>query len=162
MAGTGFNPNIVQGNLNRVATHIVVTSFTALNVTASYMTKDQAKLTIDGPFVDQIETATGIINSPKPFVMGTIVINLLRSQSLANLWIQQALSQCYLGQIVAYSDSSVFDALTITQASIVDFDPGPYNGENPAVPVTVKGTFPINSALWATLTGSSGLLPVAL
>jgi hypothetical protein len=158
MSFLGFNPSVTQGNLNRIATHVVVPNFPQLAASAGYMGKGQAHVSIEGPFVNQIETATGIVNSPKPFVMGQIVISLLRSQSLANAWILQAQSASYIGPVIAYSDSSVFASITLTQCSIIDFDPGPYDGSSPETSVTIKGTFYINSTMWATLTGASGLL----
>ena len=158
MAGVGYNPSVFQGNLNRLSSHIVVPTLPALNVTASYFGKSQAKLTFDGPSTDQIPTATGIVNSPHPYVMAQCVLSLLRSQSLANAWINQFITNCYIDTLQAFSDSSVFESLTITQASIMDFDPGAFDGQDPTVTVTIKGTFFINSSLWATLTGSSGLL----
>jgi hypothetical protein len=156
----GFNPQTTQGNLNRVATHIVVPSFPQLNANAGYMSKGLAVMTFDPPFVEQIETATGIVNSPKPFVMGQIVINLLRSQSLANVWITQAQAQATLGTILAFPDSSTFEPLALSNASIYDFDPGAFDGVDPTVKVTIKGTFYINAAMWAALTGPAGNLPV--
>ena len=58
-----FLPGIVQGNLNRAAVHIVVTSNTNLTLTASDMAKGQAHLTYDGDTITQIGTATGVVNA---------------------------------------------------------------------------------------------------
>ena len=161
MSYLGFNPSISQGNLNRIATHVVVPSYPALAVSAGYMGKQQAQVTIEGPSTTQIPTATGFTNSPEPFVMAQVVINLLRSQSLAATWFAQFQSQCYLGNVVTFSDSTVFPSITIPQCSIIDFDPGPYDGQDPTVKVTVKGIFYVNSMLWSSVTGSSGLLSAA-
>lgn len=152
----GFPPLTVQGNLNRVATHVVVTSLPQLSATASFLGKSLVQVTLEGPFTDQIETATGVVNSPKPFVMGQLVLSLLRSQTLAALWVAQVETSTYLGDIVAYPDSTVFPALALTNASIIDLDPGAFDGVDPTVKATVKGTFLINSALWSALTGPAG------
>jgi len=157
----GFPPLTTQGNLNRVATHIVVVSQPQLNATAATMGKSLAVATFEGPFTDQIETATGIVNSPKPFVMAQIVVNLLRSQSLAAQWIAQAQAGTYLGTVIAYPDSNVFPPISLTNASITDLDPGAFDGMDPITKVTMKGTFYINANLWAALTGSSGLVSPA-
>ena len=147
----GFNPMAIQGMLNRVRPHIVVPDFPQLNATASYMSKSLAQLTFDGPFVDQIPTATGIVNSPAAFVMAQIVINLLRSQSLATLWIAQAQVEATIGTVVIHSDSTVFPALTLSDCSIIEADPGAYDGMDPTTKITVKGTFYTNSFLWAAV-----------
>jgi hypothetical protein len=158
----GFPPLTVQGNLNRVATHIVVAAYPYLNANASYLGKSLAVCTFEPPFTDQIETATGIVNSPKPFVMSTIVISLLRSQSLAAAWLGQVQANSYLGAVTAFPDSSVFPAIALTNASITELDPGAFDGMDPVTKVTVKGTFLLNASLWAALTGSSGNLPPAV
>ena len=156
MAGvgqTGFNPLAVQGNLNRVATHVVVTSYPALTVTVGYMGKSQAQLTFEGAAVNQIGTATGIINSPEPYLFGTLVISLLRTQSLANLWIIQMQQNATVGTVVAYPDATTFSPLSLTNCSIQGFDPGAYDGQDPVTKVTLKGTFYVNASMWAALTG---------
>jgi hypothetical protein len=152
----GFNPLVTQGNLNRVATHVVVASYPGLSVNAGYMGKSLAVVTLEGPFTDQIETATGIVNSPKPFVMAQIVVSLLRSQIVASSWIAQAQAGTYLGTVVAYPDSNVFPPIALTNASIIDIDPGAFDGMDPTTKATVKGTFYINANLWASLTGPAG------
>jgi hypothetical protein len=152
MAGTGFNPNIAQGLLNRVRTHIVVPGNTSLNATASYMGKSQAVLTFEGPFVSQIETATGIVNSPMPFVMAQLVISLLRTQALAALWVAQAQTASVLGNVVAYPDSANFPAVTLTNCSITEIEPGAFDGVDPVTKITVKGVFNTNSIMWASST----------
>ena len=152
----GFPPLTAQGNLNRVATHIVVVSQPQLNANAANLGKSLAVVTFEGPFTDQIETATGIVNSPKPFVMGQIVISLLRTQGLSAAWVTQLEAGSYLGTVVAYPDSNVFPAISLSNASITELDPGAFDGADPIVKATVKGTFYINSGLWAGLTGSAG------
>jgi hypothetical protein len=149
----GLAPNITQGNLNKVATHLVVASFPALSVNASYMGKSMCKVTLDSPFVQQIGTATLFVNSPEPYVMGHMTVSLLRSQSLANLWITQAQTQATLGTVQIFSDSTVFSALSVLNCSITDFDPGAFDGTDPVVSVTVSGGFPVNSSMWGSLTG---------
>jgi len=158
----GFSPLTIQGNLNRVATHIVVTSYPTLNVSAGYMGKTQAVLTFEGPFVEQIETATGVVNSPKPFVQAQLVISLLRSQALGNAWIAQSQVNSTLGTVVTYPDSTVFQPISLSNCSIQDIDPGAYDGVDPIAKVTLKGTFYINSSMWAGITGALGNLSALL
>ena len=154
----GLNPLSAQGNLNRVSTHLVVANFPGLSVTASFMGKSQVKVTLDSPFVQQLPTATGIVNSPEPFVMGHMTVALLRSQSLANAWISQAQVQATLGTVVIYPDSSTFSPIEVLNCSITDFDPGAFDGADPVVSVTVSGTFPVNSTMWGSLTGTLATL----
>lgn len=151
MAGLG-NPLTQQGNLNRVLTHIVITDFPGLNVSASYMSKSMATVTFDGPFVDQIPTATGIVNSPMPYVMGTIEVNLLRSQPLAAAWLTQTQVGSILGSVTAYPDSTAFPSVLLLNCSIVDLSPGAFDGADPTVKVTIKGVYEANDSLWTGIT----------
>jgi hypothetical protein len=160
MAGIGFNPTVPQGNLNRVATHLVVPTNPQLNATAGYMGKGLAVVTFEGPFTVQEETATGLVNSPKPFVMGQIVVNLLRTQVLCGLWIAQVQASTAIGAVVAYSDSGVFPPVTLNNASITEWEPGAFDGMDPVTKFTMKGIFYVNANLWAALTGPAGLLAV--
>lgn len=150
----GLNPLTSQGNLNRVATHIVVPSFPALQVQPGYMAKSQAVVTFDGPFVQQIGSATGVVNSPEPYVMAQVVISLLRSQSLANLWIVQCTTNATIGTVECYADSTTMQPIQLSNCSIQGYDPGAFDGADPTVRVTVKGTFYTNSSMWASLTGT--------
>ncbi|MHB8406242.1 MAG: hypothetical protein ACYDCJ_12545 [Gammaproteobacteria bacterium] len=146
---SGFNPLAYQGLLNRVLTHVVVTNFQGLNVTASFMSRALTSLTLEGDFTRQEPTATGIVNSPEPFVMGQLVVSILRSQSLASAWLAQMQSSTILGDVVTYSDSTVFPAITLRNCSLISIDPGPYDGQDPTTKITIKGVLPINASLWA-------------
>ena len=143
-----LQPLIAQGNLNRLYTAITIANFNNLNVTAAYMSKSQAQLTFDGKFVNQIGTATGIVNSPEPFVMGHVVISLIRSQPLAAAWIAQTQSQSILGSITLYPDSSAFPDITLVNTSIEGIDPGAFDGTDPTCKITLVGTYYINAGMW--------------
>ena len=145
----GFPPITTQGNLNRVLTHVVVPGAPQLSVTAPFMAKTMASVTFDGPFVDQIPTATGVVNSPAPYVMGQVVFNILRSQAIAAEWIARLQLQSTLGAITIFSDSTVFPELVLENASVIDVTPGAFDGTDPTTQITVKGVFLINAALWA-------------
>jgi hypothetical protein len=143
------NPQIALGTLNRLRTSLVVPNFPTLNVPASYQSKRQIHVTLDeNPFVLGIETATGTVNSPEPYVMGTVNVGLLRSQGLSFSWMTQAKATGNIGDIEIHSDTSVFSALTVHNAFIVRVDPGPYNGQDAEVSLVIRGTFYVNSDLW--------------
>ena len=147
-----FLPGIVQGNLNRAAVHIVVTSNTNLTLTASDMAKGQAHLTYDGDTITQIGTATGVVNSPEPWLPTTLTVNILRTQPVANAWQLQMLNNCVIGTVEAYSDSTSY-APTIIQNCALMLDPGQWDGTDPVVKITLKGQIQINASMWASLTG---------
>jgi hypothetical protein len=148
-----FLPGIVQGNLNRAAVHIVVTAIPALSLTASTMAKGQAHLSFEGDATTQIGTATGVVNSPEPYLMTTLVVSILRTQPVANAWLLQQQVNAVIGAVEAYPDSTSYSPIIMQNCSIQNVDPGPYDGTDPTVKITIKGQVQINSSMWASLTG---------
>lgn len=141
-------PLIQQGTLNRVRTSVVIPSYTNLSITSSYMGKNFAHLQPEGPLVDQVETATGIVNSPVPYVMMKCVVDILRTQSLAEAWLQQIQVNSVIGEVITHADTSAFSAITINNASVVEFDPGAFDGKDPVFRLTLRGVFYSNNTLW--------------
>ncbi len=145
----GFSPLAYQGLLNRVLTHVVVTDFPQLSVTSSFMSKALTNLTFEGEFTRQEQTAVGIVNSPEPYVMAQLNVSILRSQPLAALWYIQAQLLTIIGDVVTYSDSTVFPEVTLLNCSLINVEPGAYDGQDPTTRLTIKGILPINASLWA-------------
>lgn len=150
---TGLNPLIQQGNLNRVLTSVVLTDFPELNVTSSFMSKALSQLTFDDDANDQIGTATGVVNSPKPYIMATLQINILRSQSLAALYYAQLQAGVVLGSVKVYTDvdPSILPPFALANCSLQHVDPGPFDGQDPTTKVTIKGIYYTNAELWAAV-----------
>jgi hypothetical protein len=139
---------VPQGVLNRLRCNIVVPNNPALNITAPYMGKNLARIAFSGKFVTKEPTATGYVNSPEPYVMASISVELLRPQPLSGAWVAQAQLYGIIGPVTIYSDSSNFPELTSYETSIGDLDPGAFNGMDPVVRLTLEGKFPANSQLW--------------
>jgi hypothetical protein len=150
-----FNPQVVQGNLNKLYTSVFVPNFPALNVTAPYMSKAGTHLSFDGTFVNQLPTMTGIVPSPEPFIMAEIAINLLRSQGLAAAWFAQLQSLAIIGPVTICSDSTAFGQTTVSQCSVMSVDPGPFDGTDPTFKITVKGVLYINNQMWTGVSGGA-------
>lgn len=144
------NPPVVsQGVLNRVRCSVVIASIPTLNITAPYMGKSFAKIEFEGDFVPQIETGTGAVNSPEPYVMATITVGLLRTQSLSNNWLTQAQTNGGLGDVTIHSDTSAFQPISLNGTVIRHIDPGAFDGADPIVRLTLRGVYPINSDMWS-------------
>lgn len=146
------NPLVVQGNLNRVITHILFPSNVGLSVTAPYMAKGMATFTHEAQIVDQISSATGLVNSPNVFVMGHFDVALLRSQPLAAAWLDQVQLNAQIGTAVGYSDSTTYPPITLLNASIITHVPGPWDGSDPTCRFTVSGEFLVNASMWVGAT----------
>ena len=145
------NPLVAQGTLNRIRCHVVVPSFTELNITSSYMTKNFATISFDDNFTDQIPTATGVVNSPAPYTMASLSVGLIRTQSLAQSWLAQSQATSILGEVVIHSDTAAWPAITISQASILHIQPGPFDGMDPTVQLSIRGVYYLNNDLWNAL-----------
>lgn len=147
MASFG-SPLIAQGNLNRVITHILFPNNLPLSVTAPFMAKGMANFTHEAQIVDQIGSATGIVNSPNVYVLGHFDLALLRSQGLAAAWLAQVQENAQIGTAVGYSDTDTYPPITLLNASIITHNPGPWDGTDPTCRFTVSGEFLINAAMW--------------
>jgi len=146
----GFTPLANQGMLNRVLTNVIVTNYPQLSVTAPFMSKSLAVLTFEGTAVDQIGTATGLVNSPVPYIMAQVVVNLLRSQPIAAAYFAQWQAKAVLGPIVVYPDSTVLGPFSLVNCSLTEIDPGAFDGQDPSCKATIKGIYYLNAALWST------------
>jgi hypothetical protein len=142
------NPKIQQGVINRVRSSLIVPSNTALNATAPYLSKSMINVEFEGNFVEQIETATGAVRSPEPFVMATITMGLLRSQSLSATWLNQVQNNSFLGDVTAHSDSSVYPAISLSETVVRMIRNGAFDGADPVVAVVLRGIYYVNNDLW--------------
>ena len=142
------NPQVSQGNLNRVRASVIIPAFPTLNINSSHMGKQFLNLEWEEAFGDQIETGTGLVNSPAPYVKGTCTINLLRSQLIASQWQAQADATSIIGRIVVHPDSTVYPAQTVHDCQILHASPGRMDGLNPTIDVIITGVRYVNNDLW--------------
>jgi hypothetical protein len=145
------NPKIAQGSLNRVRCSIVIPGYPALNISSSYMGKNFASINFEGNFDEQIETGTGVVTSPEPYVMATVTVDLLRTQALAYNWLNQATTLSDLGPISIFSDTSAFPEIDLDTTVIRNCEPGVFDGKNPVVRLTLRGVLYANNNLWSMI-----------
>ena len=139
---------IAQGTLNRLRAQLIVPGSPVLNVIPSFMGKNMLQVTFEENFDDQIETATGAVTSPAPYVMTSVVVNILRTQGLASSWIAQAQNVSDIGNVSIFPDTNVFPEIDLVNTVIKGIDPGAFDGMDPIVKVTLRGIFYINNSLW--------------
>jgi hypothetical protein len=113
------------------------------------MGKNFASINFEGNFSEQIETGTGAVTSPEPYVMATVSVDLLRTQALANAWLLQAALLSDLGPISVFSDTSAFPEIDLATTVIRQCEPGVFDGMNPVVKLTLRGVYYVNALLWA-------------
>lgn len=143
------NPLIDQGVLNRILGSVTWTNFPGLNVTAPYLDKDGINLRLEGDASLQHATMTGLVQSPEPYMPVSVVIAMLRTQQLANLYKTQMEATSVLGPGTVYPDvSSGLSPYQLNNMSIQSVGELIFNGSTPIYAVTCRGYYVVNNALF--------------
>ena len=142
------NPLIAQGTLNRLRASIIFPSYANLNVTASYLGKGGISLSLEGDATAFIDTLTGGVQSPQPYMACMVTVNLLRSQGLADAFKQQMESLSTIGDFNVKADASTLSDYPISNGAIQSVREQAFNGEEPGYVVVLRGYYPINNQLW--------------
>ncbi|OYV61583.1 MAG: hypothetical protein B7Z69_00530 [Actinobacteria bacterium 21-73-9] len=142
------NPLIAQGTLNRVAGRVVFANLLALNVMPSNLGQRGISLRVTGEPTTMIETMTGMITSPAPFVPVDVMIPLLRTQPLANAWQSQIVLYSVLGNVTIYTDAPTYSPYALNNVGVTAIGDQTFDGKEGTITYTLKGTLPINNQLW--------------
>jgi|SRR5215472_16204890 len=142
------NPLIAQGTLNRLRASVVWTSFPQLNVTASFLGREGVRLALEGETTTFINTMTGAVTSPEPYMPVSLVMNLLKTQSLSSLYKQQMELNALLGDGTVRPDSITLPPYGIINCAIQSVRELNFSGEDAGFAVTIRGYYPVNSSLF--------------
>jgi hypothetical protein len=142
------NPNTPQGTLNRLKSSLVIPNLPQLNVTASFLDRDGIGIAFSGQTTLLLPTMTGTVTSPEPFIMSTIMVRLLRTQQLSDLYKQQWETNSLLGDITARPDSTTLSPFQILNCAIETVGELVFNGQSAGFGVQLAGYYPVNNSLW--------------
>lgn len=142
------NPNTYLGTLNRLRGSLNWTSFPTLNVTAPFLGREGISVTFEGETTVYINTMTGAVTSPEPFLKVTVEMALLKTQALSGAYKAQVELYSTLGECTVIPDSSVFPNYVFENASIQNVRNIRFNGEDAGYNVTIGGIYYVNSLLW--------------
>jgi hypothetical protein len=142
------NPQIPQGVLNRLLNGINFPDNPQLNITPSFLDKDQSSIAFEGQATNEIETASGIVLSPEPYIKVSVRLHILKSQSLSATWLQFLQNSSVVGGYTLYTDSSVFPSLTISNGAIKNVEELLLNGTKADFTLVLGGYYQINNSLW--------------
>jgi hypothetical protein len=151
MSGTisaGGNPAISQGNINRLRASVFIPNYPALNVTSPYLGKRGINISFTGQTTVQIDTMTGIVNSPEPYLHARVVMHLLRSQLFAQGYKTQMELYTQVGRATVRPDSDQMQPYLLHNCSILNVGDQPFDGSDPDYPITLGGIYYINSNLY--------------
>ena len=144
------NPLVDQGVLNKVVGSVIWQNFPALNVTAPFLGREGIRLALDGESTTFIPTMTGTVTSPEPYMMISLTMHLLKSQSLAALYQAQMQNTALLGPGVVRPDVSLgigpYDILNCAMEGVRELN---FSGEDAGYIVTCRGYYLVNNAMWA-------------
>lgn len=142
------NPLVAQGTLNRLRGSVVWADFENLNVSAAYLGKEGIRLALEGETTQFIDTMTGAVTSPQPYMAASLTINLLKSQNIADLYKRRMELDARIGEGTIRSDSSVLGVYQLINCAIQSVRELNFAGDDAGFAVTVRGYYNINSALW--------------
>lgn len=146
MAG---NPLIDQGVLNRIKANVTWTNFPGLNVTAPFLDKDGITLRLEGEASLQHGTMTGLVQSPEPYMPVSVVIALLKTQSLADQYKSQMENTSILGPGTVFPDVSTgLTPYSLLNMSIQSVGELLLNGTTPIFGITCRGYYIVNNNLF--------------
>lgn len=144
------NPNISQGTLNRLRASVTWNDFATLNVTAPYLGEDGISFIPDGDSTTFINTLTGAVTSPEPYIMVTVEMHLLRTQALAGQYKSQMEQSSVLGSGTFRVDSSALPPFQLQNCAIQRIDTLKANGKDAGYVVRCRGYYIVNNSLYDT------------
>lgn len=142
------NPLISQGSLNRLRGSIVFTSASELNITAPFLGKEGIRLALEGESTVMLPQMTGVVTSPEPYLMASISINLIKTQSLAALFKARMELNSLLGDLTVRPDAAALGVYQFSNCAIQSTPDLNFAGDDAAYRTIIKGTYYINSSLW--------------
>ena len=143
------NPLVAQGSLNRLRASVSWATFPALNVTAPYLGKRAISIAFAGDSVVYIDTMTGAVTSPEPYLRVNVTMNLLRTQALANAYKLQLENDALLGGCTVRPDAAAMNPWTLHNCSIMSVSDMSLAGDDASYAVRIGGIYYVNSALFS-------------
>lgn len=142
------NPNVPQGNLNRLIASMNFAGHPELNITPSYLGRGGIRITFNGRITENLPTMVGVVPSPEPYIAFTATLELVRSQGFADTWKQTYENNSYLGDSTVWPDSTTLSPFNLQNASITGVRDLPINGTDPTFAVTIEGSYAVNQGLY--------------
>jgi hypothetical protein len=142
------NPLVNQGTLNRLRASVLFPSFPELNVTSPFLGDEGITISFEGESTVYINTMTGAVTSPEPYLLFTMRIALLKTQPLSSAYKAQMEADARLGDCTVRPDAATLSPYQLTNTSIANVEGMMFNGKQAIYPVTIKGYYIINNDLF--------------
>lgn len=144
------NQLVPQGSLNLLKASAVWDDFPALNVSPPFLAKGAIALSFDSEYTVYIDTMTGGVTSPQPYVKCTFTLNLLRTQALADAYKTQFENSTVMGNVTLRGDSVALSAYQLVNCGVAGVRELTFAGQDPVYAVSFHGYYNINSNLYNT------------
>lgn len=144
------DPRVPQGNLNRLRATVLWGTAPELNIIPSFLGQGGVSIGFDGEATGRIPTMTGVVNSPEPYQGITLTANLLKTQSLAQLYETRRQTNTIIGGGTVRTDVSQggisnYELINMSISNVRELN---LNGSDAGYVITLGGYMLINSALW--------------
>lgn len=142
------NPNQPQGSLNRLIGSVTIPDFPELNVTAEFLGDEAIGLGFQGETTTFINTMTGQVTSPEPYIGATVSVHLLKTQFLSGLYKSKIESDARIGDVILRVDNRSFPPYQLFNCAIQSVGELRNNGRDAGFRVTIQGFYQINNDVW--------------
>jgi len=145
MSGSS-NPTVAQGVLQRLRASFVPSAFPFLAVTSPFLGKEGIQLSFRGDVTVQLDTMTGVVRSPEPYLGITVTLHLLKTQGFAEMWRAQMELNSLLGQATLRPDAATMTPYNFHECSILGIGDQAFNGSSYDYPIRIGGMYQVNAA----------------
>lgn len=142
------NPLIQQGTLNRLRGSVSPVDFPELNVIAGNLATEGISISFGGGATTTIDTMTGVVQSPEPYLKVSVKVHLLKSQLLADLWKAQMEDNTLIGDLAVTTDTITLTDYNFTNVAIESVETLDFSGKNANYIINLTGIYYINNSLW--------------
>ena len=145
------NPLVPQGTINRLRGSVVYTNNQTLNITAAYLAREAISIAFEGDAGLLLPPLTGGVTSPEPYQMANVVIHMLKSQSLANVYKTQFETNTNVGDVRIITDASTLGDYQLNNCILKGVSDLAFDGSTALFQVTLSGIYYVNSSLWSAI-----------
>lgn len=142
------NPLVAQGQLNRLRASILVPDAPILNVTSAFLSKRGISLSFEGQSTVYLDTMTGAVISPEPYLKASVTVYLVKTLPPATAYKQALEFLSAIGDISVVTDATSFPNYDLANCSIMSNAEQSFAGDQPDYPITLGGIYYVNSSLF--------------
>lgn len=142
------SPNVQQGTLNRIRASVIFPTLPFLNITSPFLGRRGITLVFEGTSTVYIDTMTGAVTSPEPYLRMTLTVDLIKSQAYANQFKTQLELSTLLGPATVRPDAAAMQPFYLENCAIINPGDLDFNGTTSSFPLRIGGIYQVNSSLY--------------